>query len=403
MMANLSLSAEEDDDLLLVPPEQDNRILSPQLWLVGRFLTNRLVNFGAMKNRMADIWQPVKGITIKEIDGQRYLFQLYHVMDMERIMDGGPWSFDNHLLLLQRVNSGEVPTQVPLNLVSFWVQIYDLPVGYMSESIGQQLGNSVGQFLSYDSTNNSSFWRSYMRIRVAIDVRKPLLRRKKISKPDGVGFVVNFKYERLASFCFVCGLLGHTERFCEVLFSSNDKDLKREWGVWLRAPDKRNQQTNTSKWLRDFSEVDTHAFVLKDGENSGRPSAPLSTRSETQLIPINFGNSGTNLGRTPIQSNNMHDTRDSPAGYHIQNTPVDEGGEGTGLLITEDRKRRRANKQPEAQLGLMEVEQDNYLSPPTNSSDIHSSNNPHTSKHTLITSTAHSLTVEPGYQAHRQL
>lgn len=76
-----------------------------------------------------------------------------------------------------------------------------------------------------------------MRIWVAIDVRKQLKRCKKISKPGGDGFLVHFKYETLASFCFVCGTLGHTEQFCKVLFVSNNKKLKREWGVWLRALD----------------------------------------------------------------------------------------------------------------------------------------------------------------------
>lgn len=54
--------------------------------------------------------------------------------------------------------------------VDFWVQIHDLPVGYMTEMVGRQLGNFFGLFLEYDAKNNSSIWRGYMRLRIRIDV-----------------------------------------------------------------------------------------------------------------------------------------------------------------------------------------------------------------------------------------
>lgn len=225
-MANLSLSADEEDGLIIAPSESDKHSPKSELWLVGRLLTDRSINFGAMKNRLADVWRPVKGVLIREIESQRYLFQFFHEFDMDRILEGGPWTFDNHILILQRLKQGEFPTQIPLNLVPFWVQIYDLPFGYISEPIGRQLGDFIGQYLSYDSSNSSGLWKTYMRIRVAVDVGRPLRRCKKINKPGGDSFIVQFKYERLGSFCFVCGALGHTERFCEILFSSKDKNMK---------------------------------------------------------------------------------------------------------------------------------------------------------------------------------
>lgn len=68
--------------------------------------------------------------------------------------------------------------------------------------------------MDYDAKNNSSIWREYMRVRIKLDVRKPLKRKKKINRRDGSEFVVSCKYERLGDFCFFCGLLTHTDRFC---------------------------------------------------------------------------------------------------------------------------------------------------------------------------------------------
>lgn len=48
-----------------------------------------------MKTKMEDVWKPVMGINIKELESGVYLFQFYHKEDMQWVLNGGPWSFDN--------------------------------------------------------------------------------------------------------------------------------------------------------------------------------------------------------------------------------------------------------------------------------------------------------------------
>lgn len=54
-MANLLLSADEEDGMIIAPSESDTHSPNSELWLVGRLLTDRSINFGAMKNRLADV------------------------------------------------------------------------------------------------------------------------------------------------------------------------------------------------------------------------------------------------------------------------------------------------------------------------------------------------------------
>lgn len=112
-------------------------------------------------------------------------------------MKGGPWTFDNAMLVLKSIALGEDPLKVSLNEVNFWIQIHELPSGFMSESVGRQLGNFFGTFMEYDPNNNTSIWRECMRIRIRVDVRKPLKRKKKIIRKYGSEFIVLCKYERL--------------------------------------------------------------------------------------------------------------------------------------------------------------------------------------------------------------
>lgn len=86
-----------------------------RLSLVGRSLTDRLVYFPSLQNTLADLWHPLGGIYISELGGGRYLFQFFHEVDVNRVIIGTPWFFNNHLLILHKIMPGENPLSILLN------------------------------------------------------------------------------------------------------------------------------------------------------------------------------------------------------------------------------------------------------------------------------------------------
>lgn len=172
---------------------------------------------------MASVWQPVKGVCISILSPSLYKFQFFHEMDVHRVLQDGPWTFDQHLLVLASLDFGTVPQQVPLFLVNFWVQAHDIPSGFMSEKVAQDIGNFVGIFVEIDPNNFSSSWFSYLRFKISLDIRKPLKRRMKIIKSGAIGSWITFKYEKLPTFCFFCGIIGHSDKFCAKFFDFPDK------------------------------------------------------------------------------------------------------------------------------------------------------------------------------------
>jgi len=116
---------------------------------------------------------------------------------------------------------------IQLNYMNLRVRVYNLPTGVMKEKVGMGLRNYIGEFLEYDGNNNSSFWHEYMRLKVRFDIRQSLKIGKKIKANGGEWCVVNFKYERLRTFCFVCGVLGHNENKYEVKFSRPDVTIPK--------------------------------------------------------------------------------------------------------------------------------------------------------------------------------
>ena len=72
-----------------------------------------------------------------------------------------------------------------------------------------------------------------MRIRVEIPIDKPLRRGGNIINAEGVRCWLTFRYKRLSTFCYICGLIGHDDKHCG---KSQQEGLKeRQYGEWLRV------------------------------------------------------------------------------------------------------------------------------------------------------------------------
>lgn len=344
-MADLDIEDEENESFVFEGDveEDGNRY---DLCLVGRFLTEKTINLRAMKSKLADVWKPMMGINIKELEQGIYLFQFYHQDDMQWVSNGGPWMFDNAMMILEKVAPGEDPLQVQLWHLNIWIQLHDLPMGFMSETVGQQLGNFFGEFVQYDAKNNSSIWREYMRIKIRLDVRKPLKRKKKIVKKDGKEIIVNCKYERLGDFCFSCGMVTHTDRFCRKFLGKRETEIEKEWGSWLRAPPRRAAGQGQSRWLREEGDDTWEARIGKQNryrnyrdDNDLKNGKEIIQESESRGLvvtePRNHSNNNSLAGFSTISN-------------VLYGPDVDEN---TGLKY-EERKRRRGDPTPAGEMDI---------------------------------------------------
>ncbi|XP_058746447.1 uncharacterized protein LOC131619359 [Vicia villosa] len=249
---DLSLQEEDDEGGFCFDVEEEGSEAGDlRLCLVGRFLCDKPIHVMSMKKRVADMWRPVKGVIIKQALEGLFLFQFSHKLDMEAALKGGSWTFGSHLLIIDRVQIGIQLEHIPIFHVEFWVQIHNLPAGFMLEKVGKTMANYIGTFVEYDKNNNSSFWRQYMRLRVKVDVRQPLKKNTRVKNKGGDWCTVNFKYENLGLLCFVCGLLGHSEQKCEIRFEMEEDNGLRGWTNDLRVDNRRVYNASNSKWLKE--------------------------------------------------------------------------------------------------------------------------------------------------------
>ena len=159
----------------------------------------------------------------------------------------GPWEFGGDLLIVADFDGSKKLKELEFNYAPVWIRVFDLPLGMMNEETGKAIGDKVGKALETDVDANGSAVGGYLRVKVQVDVRKPLLRGVTMQNDgEGDGDWCPIQYEFLPNFCYGCGLLGHVLRECDY---SLGKEGEQQYGDWLRAsPAKRRSGDTKGRW-----------------------------------------------------------------------------------------------------------------------------------------------------------
>ncbi|KAL0381479.1 UNVERIFIED_CONTAM: putative mitochondrial protein [Sesamum angustifolium] len=229
---------------------------------------------------------PAKGMDISFIEGDCFLLKFFHSVDRDRVLASGPWAFEKNLVVLAPVSDIDNPAEVDLAWCDFHVRIHGLHLGKMTPEIASFIGGKIGRLKDFDLSKGPESWGSFMRLRVAINVTKPLTRALKLRTVLGDEHIVTFTYERLPNFCYLCGRIGHISKWCETRFQANfvDPGDNSPFGPWLRAVTRVDLKTRFPQHSQSHS--NPQAFRPRF---SPRQSGPTSLYTETRRGTAIFG------------------------------------------------------------------------------------------------------------------
>lgn len=186
-----------------------------QFLLLGRLLTRKPYNREAFKRTMASLWRIDKGNVTRSAERDTFLFSFEIQKERDRVVSMEPWHFENGLVVLKSLGAEDPIDWAGWNRTSFWIQLWNIPHCGMIRDIGEVLGKGFGRCTSVDSDESGRCRGPAMRVRVEMDISKPLRRGAQVRLGDIGGVVwVGAKYERLPDFCFGCGKIGHVLRDC---------------------------------------------------------------------------------------------------------------------------------------------------------------------------------------------
>ena len=146
--------------------------------------------------------------------------------------------------MLHKLEVGESIQTLTFKDVAFWVQIHGLPTLSQTREAGLRIGRSLGKVEKVDVGDKGFSMGCYLRIRVTLDISQPLSWGRIVRSGGSESQWVEFKYERLPVFCYLCGKLDHDENEClEWLRSVGPIRAKeKQYGPWLRATHDRLQK-----------------------------------------------------------------------------------------------------------------------------------------------------------------
>nr|XP_051220232.1 uncharacterized protein LOC127337946 [Lolium perenne] len=205
MMRDLGIREEDLDDVVfeeeVAPDLDENRWL-----LIVRVNTDReFSKFWFFKN-MRSAWDLARPVKIKTLEDNLFIMKFACLGDWEKVTTGGPWHFRGNAVVFAEYDGFTRPSTIDLNNLDMWIQIHDLPVGYQGTI--KALSSKVGKFISLEAPSDD-FVGNFVRVRVTVDVRNPLKNHVSLSRA-GRREIFLVKYEKLPTWCSVCGMLGHT-------------------------------------------------------------------------------------------------------------------------------------------------------------------------------------------------
>nr|XP_023920447.1 uncharacterized protein At4g02000-like [Quercus suber] len=210
----LSLLDREGDKITLGKNRGSNEHI-----IAAKFLTRRTLNVEAVGRTFKPQWRALNGFTIKNMGNHILLFVFGNQEDVHRVLLSKPWTLDKHLVVVQKYERNTPLQDVSFNKTSLWVQVFDIPVRYMTKEVAEDICSSVGE-VCLSKIHPTEVGGSFVRVRVRVDVTQPLCRGRVVDLEEGDRVWVSFKYERLPILCYLCGRLDHDERDCPVWIES---------------------------------------------------------------------------------------------------------------------------------------------------------------------------------------
>ena len=94
------------------------------------------------------LWRTRNDFCICDAGDNHLLFTFELESDLEKVLLQEPWSFDRHLVVLQKYDATSPMEQVDFLKSSFWIQIHNLPLTCLTPDVAMEIGESLGDVRS---------------------------------------------------------------------------------------------------------------------------------------------------------------------------------------------------------------------------------------------------------------
>lgn len=236
LIGRLKLTSEESRALEVVDDVEDE-LATSDCAIIGKVLSQGVLHIQTIMSALRPAWGNPKGLTARTVGANLFIAEFGSKHDKDRVLDGSPWMLGGNkkAVLVQDFDASMRPSDIHFKHMSVWTRIYNLPFGWMNKKWGEKIAEMVGSVEKIDVDDQDRAWGPYLRAKVKIDISKPLLRAVSLfSVKRQTKELYKVRYEKLPSFCYSCGIIGHSSLECRTP-AERDENGKLPYSEELRV------------------------------------------------------------------------------------------------------------------------------------------------------------------------
>ena len=140
-LEKMNFTLEEEEVIEISDEDHLKDIEEGSQSLIGKFLTCKSFNKKAAQNTLRRSWGLDEELQIVEVGSNLFQFKFKSDFELDRVLKGEPWTFDNQALMLRRWQLGMTTANVKFDLIALWIQIWDAPFDMISPIVVAEIGN----------------------------------------------------------------------------------------------------------------------------------------------------------------------------------------------------------------------------------------------------------------------
>lgn len=211
------------------------------------------------------------------------------------------WHFEHAHVLLKRWTPLFNPETEQIRVGPIWIRLPGLPLQYWSEDIFRRIGNSLGTFMEYDKSYQTTGMMAYARILVHLDTRGGLQENITIQwRASSCKQLLD--YEGTPYHCRRCHQVGHLFRTCPLLRKNKLGTQEMELDPPAEQPPPPATKTHMEEQIKTSNIIEAPAAPVqkKRGKTPIQPPSPPMTRSKAAKGDV-FSSGSATQGKNSYQ------------------------------------------------------------------------------------------------------
>ena len=112
--------------------------------IAAKFLTKRAINMEVIAKTFNPLWRAKNGFKNQSFGDHKILYTFDNREDVERILEGEPWTFDKHLVAMSRYDNESSLQDLRFEKTKLWVQMHGIPMKFMTLEATKKIGSVLG-------------------------------------------------------------------------------------------------------------------------------------------------------------------------------------------------------------------------------------------------------------------